>query len=314
MRRCLHFLLQFTRYPLLRNPHVSLQLWAARFTDCQAALRFPFLPTEMRAEVESLLKRPRSRSAAATGLVRSKLLPAVDSIWDMAQLRKQNVSARKRADSFFKRGLPNRLECNLLKRLLQQGTPELASFPYLFLYKWMPSTMIGQGDAVFADGRGRLSVVEGKAKQGTSQVTRQSHYYAERLREEFPEASVSAAILTNGGFSWVTPPEEPQARPSRRPTVADANVASGDCVRNVHVFDGDLSEQDDDGGSSAPAPSIGGDRLLSPSRLEQLEAMVVERELKPLLRYYGLRLVGRKELLVERILEHERASGVPGGF
>ena len=42
--------------------------------------------------------------------------------------------------------------------------------------------------------------------------------------------------------------------------------------------------------------------------------MVVQRELKPLLRYYGLRLVGRKELLVERILEHERASGVPGGF
>ena len=120
MRRRLHFLLQFTTYALLRNERVSLQLWAARFTDCQAALRFPFLPTEMRAEVESLPERPSSRRAAATGLLRSTSLPAVESIWNMAQLEQQNVSARKRADSFIKRGVPNRLECDLLDQLLQQ--------------------------------------------------------------------------------------------------------------------------------------------------------------------------------------------------
>ena len=54
--------------------------------------------------------------------------------------------------------------------------------------------------------------------------------------------------------------------------------------------------------------------MLVPSRIDQLESMVVEREIKPLLRFYGLRMSGRKSEMLERIYEHELTAGIAGGF
>ena len=177
MRRRLHFLLQFTTFALQRDTELALRIWVSRFAGrpCSgSALSFPFLPTEMRAEVEVLVHHSSKNSG--------KRLPA-ESLWDATLLAEQDKCARARAASFIQQNIPNIRECNLLEQLLQGKIcdPRFSDFRYLFLYEWMPRTMVDRGDAVFADGCGRLSVVEAKAKTETSHVTRQSLYYAARL-------------------------------------------------------------------------------------------------------------------------------------
>lgn len=54
--------------------------------------------------------------------------------------------------------------------------------------------------------------------------------------------------------------------------------------------------------------------MLAPSRMDQLESMVVSRELQPLLRFYGQKVSGTKSELVERIYEYELNEGIAGGF
>jgi hypothetical protein len=129
-------------------------------------------------------------------------LPAPSVLWDKEKLLKQDGYARERAQSFFSLGFPNKAECNLLATLLKEHNTEIESFPYLFLYEWSPSNGVGQGDAVFANGQGGLVVVEAKAKNSTKHVTQQSLFYRQCLLEEYPQSSVSAAILTNRGFAW----------------------------------------------------------------------------------------------------------------
>lgn len=97
-------------------------------------------------------------------------------------------------------GSPNEAECKLLTTLLEKSITEIESF--LFLYEWPPSNVVGQGDAVFANGQGALVVIEAKAKYGTKHVTEQSLFYRQCLVDEYPQSSVSAAILTNKGFAW----------------------------------------------------------------------------------------------------------------
>jgi len=129
-------------------------------------------------------------------------LPVPSVLWDKEKLLIQDIEARERAQSFFRLGFPNEAECKLLSTLLKEHNNEIESFPYLFLYEWSPSNKAGQGDAVFANGQGGLLVVEAKAKNSTRHVTQQSLFYRQCLIEEYPQSSVSAAILTNRGFGW----------------------------------------------------------------------------------------------------------------
>eukprot|EP00984_Skeletonema_dohrnii_P022755 scaffold11860_cov95-Skeletonema_dohrnii-CCMP3373.AAC.4 len=79
--------------------------------------------------------------------------------------------------------------------------------------------MRGQGDAVFASGQGGLVVVEAKAKHATKRVTKQSLFYRQRLLEEYPQSSVSAAILTNWGFAWTQKESEHAENPVQSTSV-----------------------------------------------------------------------------------------------
>ena len=146
-------------------------------------------------------------------------LPAQTVLWDSEKLLKQDEEARKRAQYFFSHGVPNKAECKLLATLLQKHSTEIESFPYLFLYEWSPSNMKGLGDAVFASGEGGLVVVEAKAKHATKRVTKQSLFYRQRLLEEYPQSSVSAAILTNWGFAWTQKESEHAENPVQSTSV-----------------------------------------------------------------------------------------------
>lgn len=140
-------------------------------------------------------------------------LPAQSVLWDRQELLKQDKMTRKRAQYFFSLGVPNKAECKLLATLLKKQNAELKSFPYLFLYEWSPSNRVGRGDAVFANGQGGLVVVEAKAKYATKHVTKQSLFYRQCISEEYPQSSVSAAILTKGGFAWTQKESEQAATP-----------------------------------------------------------------------------------------------------
>lgn len=142
-------------------------------------------------------------------------LPAQSALWDRQELLKQDKKARERAQHFFSLGVPNKAECKLLATLLKKHHTELESFPYLFLYEWTPSHRVGRGDAVFANGQGGLVVVEAKAKYATRHVTKQSLFYRKCLLKEYPQSSVSAAILTNRGFAWTKKEEEHAANPEK---------------------------------------------------------------------------------------------------
>ncbi len=162
----------------------------------------------------------RSQIHKATQLSKRRAgptLPAQSVLWDRQELLKQDRKARERAQSFFNRGLPNKAECKLLATLLKKHNTELKSFPYLFLYEWAPSNRLGRGDAVFANGQGGLVVVEAKAQYATKHVTRQSLYYRQCLSDEYPQASISAAILTNRGFAWTRKESEHTAIPVKSP-------------------------------------------------------------------------------------------------
>ncbi len=144
-------------------------------------------------------------------------LPAQDVLWDRQGLLKQDNWARKRAQDFFSLGVPNKAECKLLSTFLKKDNTELNSFPYLFLYEWTPSNRLGRGDAVFANGYGGLVVLEAKAKYETKHVTKQSLFYRQCLSEEYPQSSVSAAILTKRGFAWTQKESEHAAIPVKSP-------------------------------------------------------------------------------------------------
>ena len=144
----------------------------------------------------------RSQIHKALQRLRAPTLPAQSVLWDSEKLLEQDKKARKRAQSFLSLGSPNEAECKLLATLLEKSITEIESFPYLFLYEWSPSNVVGQGDAVFANGQGALVVIEAKAKYGTKHVTEQSLFYRQCLVDEYPQSSVSAAILTNKGFAW----------------------------------------------------------------------------------------------------------------
>eukprot|EP00977_Amphora_coffeiformis_P003024 scaffold574_cov190-Amphora_coffeaeformis.AAC.14 len=221
----------------------------------------------------------------------NKGLPDTTALWDITQLQKQDAIARQRAEGFIRAGIPNREECNLLEKLLRNHHKELHSFPYLFLYEWTPSTMPGQGDVVFANAQGGLVVVEAKAKSAKSHVTRQSLFYRQRLVDEYPCASVSAAILTNAGFDWIErAPQESSTKPlpsSDVQTISDASAPWLD--------DEQISKKKKENSGSAPFA------VLAPSLIDQLESMVVDKEIKPILRFYGLKVFGRKADLIERI-------------
>jgi len=302
VRRRFHFLLQFTTYALLRDEKIAMKLWMERFTDREAVLKFPHLPDIMRAEIEAM--QTISTPSKSNGVVQ-EVFPALSTLWDTTDLQRQDAVARQRAEAFFARGIPNKNECRLLDTLLRNHIPELTDFPHLFLYEWTPSTMMGQGDAVFADGSGGLAVVEAKAKSGeNSHVRKQSKFYAQRLREQYPEAAVSAAILTNDGFTWVTSPTGPTERPA---------VAAPEALPGENLSTSTTTPETEHALLQEDEPSVES-RMLAPSRLDQLEAMVVDREIKPLLRFYGLKLSGRKADLLERIYQHEKEKGIAGGF
>ena len=223
--------------------------------------------------------------------------------------------ARRRAETFINRGIPNTKECQLLAKLLKNHNTQLKSFPFLFLYEWNPSTKIGQGDAVFANGKGGLAVVEAKAKTSTAHVTKQSLFYRQRLAEEYPQSSVSAAILTNGGFDWTRKESEDAMRPTHISTISASVESPG--------TDETLLEKEEPSKEEVDSNNISGDvckdtldksAMLAPSRMDQLESMVVSRELQPLLRFYGQKLSGTKSELVERIYEYELNEGIAGGF
>eukprot|EP00985_Skeletonema_marinoi_P001682 scaffold676_cov137-Skeletonema_marinoi.AAC.12 len=160
-------------------------------------------------------------------------LPAQSVIWDSEKLLKQDEEARKRAQYFFSHGVPNKAECKLLATLLQKHNTEIKSFPYLFLYEWSPSNMMGRGDAVFASGEGGLVVVEAKAKHATKHVTKQSLFYRQRLLEEYPHSSVSAAILTHRGFAWTQKESEQAENPVQLTSVLLPCGRRG--IENLHT-------------------------------------------------------------------------------
>lgn len=287
MREKYHFLLTFTAYAIVRDEPLAMKLWLDRFPDVDAARSFQYLPASMKDSMQFIND---GRPITSSG---SELPPwPMDSI----QLKEQDALARQRASEFIARGIPNRNECDLLKAILDDIPAELEEFPFLFLYEWNPSTSIGQGDAVFANDRGGLCVVEAKAKTSKAHVTRQAKFYQKRLQVEYPDASVSSSILTNSGFDWID--ERPAQVPRPLPSCACA------------VKEEDKSSEDTQGEEKPTGESW----LLAPSRVDQLESMTVEKELKPILRHYGLMVSGRKADLVDRIYSHELSAGVAGGF
>lgn len=307
MRVKLHFLLQFTTYPVLRDERLALKLWIDRFPTLEAAQKFPYLPDSMRRLVENF-------SFATTSFDRvQKRLPNFSVLWDTMELQEQDATARERAKGYIRQGIPNRAECDLLDAFLRNPSQDLEPFPFLFLYEWTPSTMVGQGDAVFANAQGGLVVVEAKAKSSKSHVTRQSLFYQQRLMEEYPHASVSAAILTTDGFDWIErAPSESSAKPTRRTDRTTTSLRAQNPTTQESGRDEEKSvtepEMDKDSGVSVPFA------MLAPSRIDQLESMVVEKEIKPLLRFYGLKVSGRKSELIERVYQHELNDGIAGGF
>lgn len=309
-----HFLMQFTVYPLLRDDKLALQIWISRFAEVQTALQFQHLPECLRPEVEALFHQI---TKASQGIManRQKLLPDASILWNAQKLEQQDEISRQRARVFIDQGIPNPNECRLLEELLQHPIPALADFTYLFLYEWTPSTLVGQGDAVLADGRGRMVVLEAKAKPGSNtHVRRQSRYYAARLREEYPDAAdVAEAILTNDGFAWIREPRIVDEKLSLLPLSVrvDAAAAAAEQQQQEEVASLSVAEQ---GATAEEKDNSVTYRYLAPSRIDQLEAMVVDRELKPLLRFYNLKLSGPKADLVERIFQHEHRQGVAGGF
>ena len=235
-----------------------------------------------------------------------KMLPNFEILFDKNRLQQQDGIARERAHDFILQGVPNRQECDLLANLLRKHTPELDQFPYLFLFEWVPSTMMGQGDAVFANAQGGLVVVEAKAKTAKAHVTRQSLFYRERLVEEYPEAAVSAAILTLDGFDWIQRASE---KSGFQPVVSSTAMAKETPIAK------EVETEEDTASQMVERDSVSKQfAMLVPSRIDQLESMVVEREIKPLLRFYGLRMSGRKSEMIERIYEHELTAGIAGGF
>jgi len=146
-------------------------------------------------------------------------------------------------------------------------------------------------------------VVEAKAKTSKSHVTKQAEYYQKRLQVEYPDASVSSSILTNSGFDWI----------DERPAQVPGLIVQSGTSASVSLYDEDQSA-----GDTQEEDTLTGESwLLAPSRVDQLEAMTVDKELKPLLRHYGLmvsRSARRKADLVEQIYSHELSAGVAGGF
>jgi hypothetical protein len=153
--------------------------------------------------------------------------------------------ARARAKRFIAYRHPNPREADLIQSILSQPPSELSDFPKLVLFEWTPARGNGQGDAVFADGRGNLAVVEAKAKRSIDHVTRQSLSYANRLREELPRAKVYSAIVNDLGFKWTNaPPTDAEVydRPStasKRHSASESTavVLSAGC-RDVAVVSG----------------------------------------------------------------------------
>ena len=306
-----HFLMQFTLFPVIRNEKLAFQLWVQRFPNVNTAKEFPFLPTCMKDDVDNTMERFVGRKDGGLGY---SILPNFSVLWDVEQLQLQDEKARRRAETFINRGIPNTKECQLLAKLLKNHNTQLKSFPFLFLYEWNPSTKIGQGDAVFANGKGGLAVVEAKAKTSTAHVTKQSLFYRQRLVEEYPQSSVSAAILTNGGFDWTRKESEDAIRPTHISTIS-ASVESGTDETLLGKEEPTKEEVDSNNISDDVCKdTLDKSAMLAPSRMDQLESMVVSRELQPLLRFYGQKVSGTKPELVERIYEYELNEGIAGGF
>ena len=313
-----HFFMQFTLFPIIRNEALAFQLWLERFPNVNTAKEFPFLPACMKDEVGNTMKKfvdNNRRGGLGFSSSLNNLLPNLSSLWDAEQLQLQDAKARKRAETFINRGIPNKKECQLLEKLLKNHSAQLQSFPFLFLYEWIPSTMVGQGDAVFANGRGGLAVVEAKAKDSIARVTKQSLFYRQRLAEEYPQSSVSAAILTNGGFDWTRRESDEAERPPHLSTIVASEEGNTDSSSLEEQEEPTIQEVD-----SAAIPdaackdALDKSAMLAPSRIDQLESMVVSRELQPLLRFYGQKVSGTKSELVERIYEYELNEGIAGGF
>ncbi|KAL7457590.1 hypothetical protein ACHAWC_009154, partial [Mediolabrus comicus] len=303
-----HFLMQFTLFPVIRNEKLAFQLWVERFPNVNTAKEFPFLPTCMKDDVDNTMERFVGRKDG--GGFGYSILPNLSVLWDVEQLQLQDEKARRRAETFINRGIPNTKECQLLAKLLKNHNTQLKSFPFLFLYEWNPSTKIGQGDAVFANGKGGLAVVEAKAKTSTAHVTKQSLFYRQRLAEEYPQSSVSAAILTNGGFDWTRKEREDAIRPTHISTIS-ASVESGTDETLLGKEEPTKEEVDSNHISDDVCKdTLDKSALLAPSRMDQLESMVVSRELQPLLRFYGQKVSGTKSELVERIYEYELNEGI----
>jgi len=305
-----HFLMQFTAYPLLRDERLSMKLWMGRFETMEQVKQFPFLPNILHSELTSY--QAGASTVASKKGTQNHQLPAFTTLLNTPQLQSQDGQSRTRAQQFFQQGIPNRAECDLLRQFLQQPSKQLEAFPYLFLYEWTPHTMVGQGDAVFGNSEGGLVVVEAKAKTATAHVTRQSKFYQQRLREAYPQAAVSAAILTNNGFEWIDqqPVKSAHVKVQENDESRDESVAVEGAGPNEDTTEKAKKEED-------PVLSLQQQvefALLAPSRMDQLECMVVDREIKPLLRFYGLKLSGNKSELVERIYQHELSHSIAGGF
>lgn len=122
--------------------------------------------------------------------------------------------------------------------------------------------------------------------------------------------------MTNGGFDWTRKESEDAIRPTHISTIS-ASVESGTDETSLGKEEPTKEEVDSNTNNISDdvcKDTLDKSAMLAPSRMDQLESMVVSRELQPLLRFYGQKVSGTKSELVERIYEYELNEGIAGGF